>query len=250
MAPQKIRLRIFFGKKDYKMKIFSQFRELSRGELALWLFSAGVTAAAYILSGGGGTMALISSLTGVTALIFVAKGMVFGQILTVVFSVLSGVISCWEHYYGEMITYLGMTAPIAAAAVISWAKHPYRDTKQVEVARLTWKKLLLLYGAGLPVTLGFYFMLKALGNAQLMFSTLSVYTSFTAAGLTFLRSPLYGLGYAANDIVLIILWWTASAGDISNAPMVCCFAMFLANDVYGFVNWRRIERGQLSEVRG
>ena len=94
------------------------------------------------------------------------------------------------------------------------------------------------------VTAIFYFILKALGNASLLISTLSVTTSFIAAFLTFLRSEFYALGYAANDVVLIVLWIIAASSDISCLPMVFCFVMFLFNDLYGFYSWRKMRKRQ------
>ena len=46
------------------------------------------------------------------------------------------------------------------------------------------------------------------------------------------------------DWILIVLWVLASVEDVAYVPMVACFAMFLANDIYGFVNWRRMHRRQ------
>ncbi len=71
-----------------------------------------------------GWFVLFLSGIGATSLIFTAKGNAFGQVLIIVFSVLYGVISYEFAYYGEMITYLGMSAPIALLAVIAWLKNP------------------------------------------------------------------------------------------------------------------------------
>ncbi len=60
----------------------------------------------------------------------------------------------------------------------------------------------------------------------------------------YLRSSAYALSYAANDIVLIILWIMASLDNISYLPMIVCFAMFFINDIYGFINWRRMKKRQ------
>lgn len=144
-----------------------------------------------------------------------------------------------------MITYLCMSAPSAVMAIISWLKHPYKETKQVEVnKKLSAKQFVIILALTSAVTVLFYFILKALGNASLELSTLSVFTSFRAASLTFMRSPFYGLGYAANDLVLIALWIIASIKDSSYIPMIFCFIMFLANDTYGFINWRRMKKTQ------
>jgi len=171
-----------------------------------------------------------------------------GQILTVIFALFYGIISFYFRYYGEMMTYLCMTAPIAVSSVISWMKNPYKDTKEVAVRKLKKSDIVSVFALALMVTAIFYFILAYLNNENLLFSTISVTTSFIACYLTFLRSPYYALGYAANDIVLIILWILASVEDISYIPMVFCFIMFLVNDLYGFFNWLRMEKRQIRNL--
>ena len=192
----------------------------------------------------GGALSTVTSLIGVTALILLAKGDVYGQVLTIVFSVLYGAVSLRFHYYGEMITYLGMTAPSAAVTLVAWLKHPYRDSDEVAVAQLTAKKLavtLLLSAGG---TVAFYFILRALGTANLAVSTASVFTSLCASILMIYRLPYYAVAYACNDVVLIVLWVMASAADRRYLPMVLCFVMFFVNDLYGFFSWRRMKARQ------
>ena len=94
------------------------------------------------------------------------------------------------------------------------------------------------------VTFIFYFILKAFDTANLIVSTISIATSFSASYLMLLRSPFYALAYGMNDVVLIVLWVLASFEDASYIPMVACFVMFLANDIYGFYNWGRMKKRQ------
>ncbi len=194
--------------------------------------------------GQGDLMSTLASLIGVTALIFVAKGYPLGQALTILFALVYGAVSLTKHYYGEMITYLGMSAPMALFALISWVKHPYKDSNEVKIAHLSTKHMTLLSLLTALVTLVFYFILKALGTESLGVSTLSVTTSFFASSLVFLRSPYYALAYAANDLVLILLWGIASLSDPSYLPMLTCFVLFLLNDLYGFLNWKRMQARQ------
>lgn len=224
--------------------MLNAFRDLTRGERWLWVSSMAVIVVSFVFSGGGDWLSAAASLIGVTALIFVAKGYVLGQVLTVVFAAFYGVISFFFRYYGEMITYMCMTAPIALMAVISWLRHPYEGTREVAVQDVTRRQVLVMSLWAVAVTAVFYFILKALGNASLAVSTLSVTTSFVASYLTFLRSPYYALAYAANDVVLIVLWILAAMVDFTCLPMVLCFVMFLVNDLYGFVNWRRMRARQ------
>ncbi|MBR3833794.1 MAG: nicotinamide mononucleotide transporter [Lachnospiraceae bacterium] len=222
------------------MKLKNPFKDLTKFELSLWLTSIIVIIVSFAVSGGDDVLTIIASLIGVTALIFVAKGYVIGQVLTVVFAVFYGIISYFFRYYGEMITYLCMTAPIAVMAVISWIKNPYEGTKEVKVSHVTKKQVLVMATLAIVTTIIFYFILKAMNNANLLFSTISITTSFLASYLTFLRSPYYAVAYSANDVVLIVLWTMATLEDRSYLPMILCFVMFLINDMYGFFNWRRM----------
>lgn len=226
------------------MRSKNPFKDLSKFELILWLSSIIIVTCSFIFSASKDYLTLIASLIGVTALIFVAKGYVIGQVLTVVFSVFYGIISFYFQYYGEMITYLGMTSPIAILSVISWIRHPYKKTAEVEVNKMSKKQIVFMLILTAVVTIIFYFILKYLGTANLFFSTVSITTSFLASYLTFMRSPFYGIGYGLNDIILIILWILASTQNLSYIPMVICFVMFFINDFYGFYNWQRMKKRQ------
>lgn len=222
----------------------SFFKSLTKFEWLLWGCSLLVVGVASLIAPDASWLSVLASLIGVTALIFLAKGHVMGQFLIVVFAALYGIISFQFRYYGEMITYLGMSAPMAVCAAISWLKNPYEGTNEVKVNHLAAHHWLGLSVLTVVVTVVFYFILQALGNSSLIVSTISVATSFFAASLVFLRSPYYALGYAANDVVLIVLWVLASIEDIGSLPMVLCFAVFLFNDLYGFFSWRRMEKRQ------
>lgn len=191
---------------------------------------------------------LIGSLIGATALIFVSKGNPIGQVLTIVFSVFYGIISYSYSYYGELITYLGMSAPMALWALISWLKNPYKGNKsEVKVNSLSRKEWILFLIVALVFTISFFFVLQALHTANLIISTLSVLTSFLAAYLTARRSRFYAIFYAVNDIVLIIMWSLATYKNITYLPMIICFVAFLVSDAYGFINWSVMLKKQKAE---
>ena len=222
------------------MNLIKSFKTLSKFESNLWLLSVVVVTLSFLFSPSKDFLSLGASLVGVTALILAAKGYVAGQVLIVIFSLFYGIISFFFTYYGEMITYLFMTTPMAIMAAIEWYKNPYEKTKEVKVNKITKKQVFTMLALSVVVTIIFYFILNALENANLIFSTLSITTSFIASYLTYLRSPYYALAYGLNDIVLIVLWVLASIKDTAYIPMIFCFVMFLANDIYGFFNWKRM----------
>ena len=214
----------------------------SKSEITLWGFSVLLIAISFLAFDRESYLSLLASLIGVTSLIFNAKGNPFGQFLMILFSLLYGIISFRFQYYGEMITYLGMTMPMAAFALISWLRNPYKGNKaEVKVNLISKKETGYMYLGTAIVTILFYFILAHFNTAHIALSTLSVTTSFLAVYLTFRRSPFFALAYAANDIVLIILWSLASAHDIRYLSVVVCFLAFLANDIYGYISWQRMK---------
>lgn len=225
------------------MNIKDFFIRLTAFEWLLWLGSAAMITVSYLLAGEYDVLTLIASLIGVTALIFTAKGNVLGPVILIFFSLFYGYISFTQQYYGEIITYVGMSAPVSAVSVITWLKNPY-SSSEVKTSKVTAKTMTVLLIATVVVTAIFYFILKWCGTASLIVSTVSVATSFLASMLTTLRSPFYAAAYALNDIVLIVLWIIASAGDISCITMVVCFVVFLINDLYGLINWLKMQKKQ------
>lgn len=218
---------------------------LSKKEWALWIGSLLIVALSNLMSGNFDPLTLIAASVGVTSLIFAAKGNVWAQILMIIFSILYGIISFRFRYWGEMMTYLGMSMPMAVWSAITWIKNPSEGGKsEVAIQKLTRKHILALTASAVAVTAVFYFILKALDTPNILFSTISVTTSFLAASLTMLRSSYYALGYAANDIVLVILWVAASAKDPSYIPVAVNFSIFFLNDMYGFASWKKREAKQ------
>ena len=162
-----------------------------------------------------------------------------------IFSILYAIISYSFAYYGEMITYLGLTGPMALAAFISWIRNPFAKGKaEVKVNHIHRGEVLFMFILAAVVTVVFYFVLDFFNTANLLPSTLSITTSFVAVYLTFRRDPFYAVAYALNDLVLIVLWSLAALTDKSYVSVVVCFVVFLANDIYGFINWREMKKRQ------
>lgn len=217
----------------------------TKAELLLWSLSVSLILLAFFLFDRGSYLSPIASLIGVTSLIYCAKGNPVGQLLMIIFSGVYGYISFGFAYYGEMMTYLGMTLPMAVVSLVSWLRHPYGGNKaEVSVNQLKRREVFFMLLAAAVITFIFYFILKACHTANLFPSTVSVATSFIAVYLTARRSPYYALGYAANDVVLIVLWGLASLQQPEYISVLVCFSVFLANDLYGFASWQKMQRRQ------
>ena len=218
--------------------------QFTKKEFLLWSFSVLMIIISFVTFSKDGIITLVASLIGVTAIIINAKGNPTGQALMIIFSILYAIISFECGYYGEMITYLGMTAPMAVAALISWLRNPYGDGNEVKVNHVKMKEVLFILVLSVIVTIIFYFILDFFNTANLIISTFSVLTSFEAAYLSFRRSAYFSLAYALNDIVLVILWGLVCLDNTSYVSVTVCFLMFLINDIYAFISWHRMEKRQ------
>ena len=226
-----------------RMKRFIAY--FNRTERVLWCVSVVLIVLSFCLFDRESYLTLIASLIGITALILTAKGHPISQILMIAFCILYAIISWSFRYWGEMMTYLGMSLPMAVFALAAWIRNPFEGKKQeVKVNRIRGREYLLLVFLAIVVTVMFYFILKVTDTANLLVSTFSITTSFVAAYLMARRSPFFALAYAANDLVLIVLWVLATIEDISYLSVVVCFVAFFANDLYNFISWRRMERRQ------
>ena len=227
------------------MKILRYF---SKFEWCLILFSYAIIFSFFYLFDGENYFNFCSALVGIAALIFSAKGNPMGPLLMIIFATAYGVISYSFSYYGEMITYLGMSLPMSVWAFTAWFRNPSdKGRAETRVGRVYAREWGILSLLTLAVTVIFYFILYALDTPNLIFSTLSISTSFAASYLTARRSPYFALAYATNDVVLILLWVLATIKDVSYLSVTACFVVFLLNDTYSFINWRRMERRQKQE---
>ncbi len=111
---------------------------LSKHDRILWICSLLIVFISNISVPNFDPLTLAAALIGVTSLVFAAKGNVWAQILMIVFSILYGIISFRFRYWGEMITYLAMTMPMAVWSTITWLKNPSKENKnEVQIQKLT-----------------------------------------------------------------------------------------------------------------
>jgi nicotinamide mononucleotide transporter PnuC len=226
------------------MKIIESVK-LTRTEFIIWISSVTLIISFFLIFDRGNYLALVASLVGTTALIYNSRGEPLGPALLIIFSIMYGIISFGFRYYGEMITYVGMSLPMAIFALVSWLRNPFEKGKtQVRVNRISRGEVVFMLLLSFIVTVAFYFILEHFNTANLIPSTLSITTSFIAAYLTFRRSPYFAFAYAINDVILIVLWTFATIKDTSYLSVLVCFVVFLFNDTYGFTRWKIMQKRQ------
>ena len=141
--------------KQHKIRLRNPFKSLTKFEWALWIFSLAAVIASFFSVKNTDYATLATSLAGVSALIFSAKGDVFGLMLMLCFSGVYAFVSFSFGYYGEMIIYLCMQIPVCTASLISWLKNPSKKGGEVKVGKLTPEYVAVLCVCAAAVTTAF-----------------------------------------------------------------------------------------------
>ena len=189
---------------------------------------------------------IVSTLLGLFCVFTQAKGKIATQFIGIIYFVFYVFISYTQEYYGEVIIYLVVMLPMYIYGAIHWLAN--RDKQDdVVIVRSNLSKLeWCLFAVGFAVvSVGVYFLLKALNTSRLIISTLSFLTMLPAVYLLIRRCKWNQVAFLVNDFIVPILWiFLVVQGDWSFLPM-CIYHIFqITYDVYGLIEWIKLEKKQ------
>lgn len=176
---------------------------MTKREWALWFVSIAIVVMSNIMAGRVDALTLTATCIGVTSLIFAAQGNVWAPILMTIFCSQYAIISYRFRYWGEMFTYLFMSLPMSVWSIVTWLKNARNSSDgTVEIRKITRKGAGVLVLCNVAVTIAFYILLKKLNTPNLIFSTISVVTSFLLH-----HSLCYGLPIMLWDMHRMTSCW-------------------------------------------
>lgn len=187
----------------------------------------------------------ICSIVGIITALLLAKGKSLGQVFGLLIVILYSIVSFNNKFYGEVIIYLLIMLPMYIMGIISWIKHQNKETNSVEVNKIAKKEWIIVALISILCFIGIYLILKSFNTNQLFISSLSVLDSLFAIYLQIRRSKYSFYFYVVNDLVLILLWGIPCVtGTVVLIPMLMNPIINLINDIYGIINWRKLEKIQ------
>ena len=135
--------------------------------------------------------------------------------------------------------------PMYIMGILSWFKHQNKETNSVEVNNIKKKEWIIVVLISAVCFVIIYLILKKFNTNQLFISSLSVLDSLFAIYLQIRRSKYSFYFYVINDLVLILLWGIPCiTGTIVLIPILMNPIINLINDIYGIINWRKLENIQ------
>lgn len=192
---------------------------------------------------------VLSSLFGMTTTFLLAKGFALGNLVGILQIVFYTIMCYNNRYFGEIITNVGIVFPAYAFSFYTWTKRNHDHVLQVNNSIKLQEWLLAFVGIG-GVAVGFYFVLRALNTANLIFSTLAVFFVTMYCYLSIRRSQFCFVFRLLMDLVTFVLWLLVFLDTLKEGfgaiyiPTLLNYVVYAVLDLFGIVNWIRLKRTQ------
>ena len=205
----------------------------------LWLMTACVVIAALSIYWHDSLMGIISATTGVACVVCTGKGKLSAYLFGTVNVVLYAVISYQARYYGEVMLNALYYFPMEFYGFYVWKRHMNAETHEVEKKRMQPRGRLVLALAIAAGTVGYGFILKALGGALPFADALSTVASVAAMIISVHMYMEQWIIWIAVDVVTVIMWAAAFAGGNESMATLLMWIVYLGNAVIMYVKWAK-----------
>lgn len=198
-------------------------------------------------------LTILTSLCNLLCCVLSAKGKVLASFVGLVCIVLYSVLSFYNRYFGEIIISACVMLPLYIWQICEWMKNRDKKENVVLVNSIKGKEWLILSISAVVVFVAFYFLLKILNTANLIVSTISIIGNLVGMYLLIRRSKFGFASYLADDVVFFVLWLIPTVqGNLSLLPIVINPLLNIMSDVYGLVNWNKLQIKQKNkgEING
>lgn len=215
----------------------------------VWLFAfTAVTIYLYVALDDT-LIGLLASLTGMLSVVLVAKGKTWNYYPGIINVVLYAFVAYGQKYYGEVMLNLLYFLPMQFIGLIMWRRNGVSEEKRNDVkvavmtnrARLYWSLLCL------AATIAYAWVLKAMGGALPFIDSLTAVLSIVAMIFMVKRYVEQWVVWIIIDVLTIYMWLVAFMGDGNDVSILVMWIAYLANAIYGWLNWRAQYRVQKEE---
>ena len=192
---------------------------------------------------------IVSTLLGLLCVFTQAKGKISTHFIGIIHFCFYIFISYTQKYYGEAILYLSIMLPMYIYGVIHWLANRDKKENVVIVKSNLSKKEWLFSSIGFVLlSVGVFFLLRALKTSQLITNTLSFVSMLPAVYLLIRRCKWNQVAFLINDFIVPILWLVlVIQGDLSFLPMVVYHVFQITYDIYGLIEWIKLEKRQKAD---
>lgn len=194
---------------------------------------------------------LVSSITGMIAVVLIAKGKISNYFFGIIQSGTYAYISFSYDLYGEAMLNGLFYFPFQFIGMYLWNKNKTKESTKGEdviVKRLNKKQWIQLALVIVVSSIMYAYFLHSLGGKQVRIDSIAVVLSVVAQILLVKRFVEQWILWIAVNVLSITLWaiilLTTGGNDWS---MLVMWSAFLLNSVYGYMNWMKISKRQIAK---
>ena len=213
-----------------------------------WFLILGTTAVSIVsslLGDGWDTLGFIVAVTGIINLVLCAKGNIWNYIFGIIYNAIYVYISWHSKLYADSAIYLLYYLPMQFIGWAQWKKNQNEDSGAVNAMHLTRRQAIALLGiaCGLIPLFAALLSLPAIGDSQPWLDSVTTVVSIIAMYMMVKAIAEQWYIWIVLDAVQTVKWLIATIrGEEHAALMLVMFAFFLANAVYGLIQWNGLAK--------
>jgi len=188
---------------------------------------------------------LIASLTGMLCVVLTAKARISSFYWGLINILTYSYVAYKSAYYGDVMLNMLYFLPMTFIGIYFWKRNLKKNNKgEVAVKSLNWKNRFIWFGSAIIILIIYGLILKIIKGTLPFIDSATTVFSIIATIMLNKRLTEQWFFWIMVDVLSIIMWayiFIKSQGDVS---MLVMWSAFLVNALYGYYNWRKMEKNQ------
>ncbi len=226
--------------------------KLNAFDYFLILGTTAVSIASSLLGEGWDTIGFIVAVTGIINLVLCAKGNIWNYAFGIVYNAIYVYIAWHSKLYADSAIYLLYYLPMQFVGWVQWKKNQNQESGAVNAVHLTRRQAFaLLIAAAVLIPLFAWILSRpAIGDSQPWLDAATTVISILAMYMMVKAIAEQWYIWIVLDAAQVIKWTVATIrGEEHAALMLVMFAFFLANAIYGLIQWNGLARPSQDQPR-
>lgn len=184
---------------------------------------------------------LTASLTGMVCVVLTAKAKIssfyFGLVNILAYSYVA-----WQSaYYGDVMLNMLYFLPMTFVGIYFWKKNT-KKKGEVKVRSLSWRKRFTWFIGSLIALIVYGVFLWVINGTLPFIDSATTVFSVIAAIMLNQRLTEQWFYWIMVDVLAIIMWFYIFVTVGTDISMLVMWSAYLVNAVYGYFNWKRMEK--------
>jgi nicotinamide mononucleotide transporter len=188
---------------------------------------------------------LTASLTGMLCVVLTAKARISSFYWGLINILTYSYVAYRSAYYGDVMLNLLYFLPMTFVGIYFWKRNLKNNKKgEVKVKSLSWKNRFIWFGISIIILIIYGIILMMIKGTLPFIDSATTVFSIIATIMLNKRLTEQWFFWIMVDVLSIVMWayiFITSRGDIS---MLVMWSAFLVNALYGYYNWRKMEKNQ------